>query len=406
MNCVDFDNTVESIIGRIYTMVVCRNPLFRILLWLKTINMKYYISFLLAALVYSSAFTCYNEYYSLDSKGEFHRMEIGEIRFQQNFDLKKIEKQLRKSGKILETQADYKLLSDYGLYLVKGGKVKEALVLFEALAQAYPDEYSIIANLGTTYELSGNNKKALEYIRKGLKLNPDSHGGSEWIHVKILLAKIALDKDPDYLNNHTVLDLDTKQEESEKVRKQLYIQLRERFPFCKGPDPVMADLFVDLGDCYLHSISFEHAKGLYQIAKIYYQSSRADIDQKIEDVRKLRAKYANRYPDQNRRQEIDMGMVEKISGVPYKSYLENPNSGNSQINWTGILTNPDQLLELVGLKRMEEMQEPVAENESGTIEKPVIAKKENKSERSMLWIGLTAMILLISVFTYFKAKRK
>lgn len=369
--------------------------------------MKYYISFLLTILIYSSGFTCYNEYYSLDSKGHFHQMEMGAIRFQQNFDQQKIEKQLRKLGKKLQTQADYKLLSDYGLYLVKGGKVKEALVIFEALAQAYPNEYSIIANLGTTYELSGNNEKALEYIRKGLKLNPDSHNGSEWIHVKILLAKIALDKDPDYLSNHTVLNLDTKQEESEKIRKQLYTQLQERFPFCKGPDPVMADLFVDLGDCYLHSISFEHAKGLYQIAKIYYQSSRADIDQKIEEVRKLREKYASLHPDESRREEIDMGMVSKVSGVPYKSYLQDPNSGNVQINWSDILTDPDQLLELIGLKRVEEMKPEIAdENNQEIIEKTAVEKKDRKSDRSMLWIGLTSMILLISVFTYFKAKRK
>lgn len=365
--------------------------------------MKYYISVLLTVLIYSSAFTCYNEYYSLDSKGQFHQIEVGAIRFQQNFDLQKIEKQLRKLGKKMQPQADYKLLSDYGLYLVKGGKVNEALVIFESLAQAYPNEYSIIANLGTTYELSGNNKKALEYIRKGLKLNPDSHGGSEWIHVKILLAKIALDKDPDYLSNHTVLDLDAKQEESEKIRKQLYIQLQERFPFCKGPDPVMADLFIDLGDCYLHSISFEHAKGLYQIAKIYYHSSRTDLDQKIEDVRKLRAKYANRQPQGAH--EIE-ATISKINGVPYSSYLESPYPANYQINWSGILTDPDQLLELVGLKRMEEMKQPVAENDPEIIEKPTVTKKENNSGRPMLWIGLTTMILLISVFTYFKVKRK
>ncbi|MNV17740.1 Tetratricopeptide repeat protein [compost metagenome] len=404
MNCVGSGYTVKSIIGRIYTIVVSCYSLFCNLIRPKNINMKYYISFLLTVLVYSASFACYNEYYSLDSKGQFHLIDVGVIRFQKSFDQQKIERQLRKLGKKLQTKADYKLLSDYGLYLVKGGKVKEALVIFEALALAYPDEYSIIANLGTTYELSGNNEKALEYIRKGLKLNPDSHGGSEWIHVKVLLAKIALDKDPDYLSNHTVLNLSTKQEESEEVRKQLYIQLKERFPFCKAPDPVMADLFVDLGDCYLHSISFEHAKGLYQIAKIYYQSSRADIDPKIEEVQKLRAKYADRQPEGYHGVE---SMVSKISGVPYSSYLENPDSDNYQINWSDILTNPDQLLELVGLKRLEEMkQEPEPEKDQEIVEKPVAVKKNTKSDRSMLWIGLTSMILLISVFTYFKAKRK
>ena len=48
----------------------------------------------------------------------------------------------------------------------------------------YPNEYVVIANLGTTYELMGNNEKALEYIKKGMKLNPRSHNGSEWIHVE------------------------------------------------------------------------------------------------------------------------------------------------------------------------------------------------------------------------------
>uniref|UniRef100_UPI00261A45DD hypothetical protein n=1 Tax=Fluviicola sp. TaxID=1917219 RepID=UPI00261A45DD len=76
--------------------------------------MKYYFSFLLTTLIYSSAFTCYNEFYSLDSKGQFHQIEMGAIRFQQNFDQQKIENQLRKLGKKLQTEADYKLLSDYG----------------------------------------------------------------------------------------------------------------------------------------------------------------------------------------------------------------------------------------------------------------------------------------------------
>lgn len=366
--------------------------------------MRYILTSLLLS-CYTHVFPCYNEFYALDAKGQFHQVDVGAIRFQTHFDLRRVENQLVKLQKKLQSKADFKLLSDYGLYLVRGGKVKEALILFEALAKAYPNEYSIISNLGTTYELSGNNVKALEYIRKGLKLNPDSHGGSEWIHVKLLLAKIALEKDPEYFAKNTVLKLTPKQEASEIIRKQLFTQLQERFPFCKGPDPVMADLLIDLGDCYTAGISFEHANGLYQIAKLYYQSERTDIDEKIKQVRRLRSKYAHLQPESH--QVMDGSDVGKITGVPYQSYLKNPNADNYAVNWSKIETNPEKLLAFVGLT-------PVVEVKKTEPEKPGKARKKNqtpvkstkKSDNSMLWIGLTLAILIIAIFTYFRAKKK
>lgn len=368
--------------------------------------MRFIFTFLLL-LSYSASFSCYNEYYALDAKGHFHQMDLREIRFQKNFDQRQIEKKLIQLGKKLQTKADFKLLSDYGLYLVKGGKVKEARIIFEALAKAYPSEYSIIANLGTTYELLGENEKALEYIRKGLKLNQNSHGGSEWIHVKILETKIGFNKDKNYMKEHDVLELTPKQEASDAIRKQLYIQLKERFPFCKGPDSIMADLFIELGDCYAETVSFEHAKGLYQIADRYYMTDRSDVKEKIERVRKLRSKYADSVPDKSRREEIH-GETSKISGVPYESYLEDPNSGNYQINWSKIDINPDKLLSYLGLKRIEEEQviiEPT-KVENSQKEKVTDAKPKKKPDNSMLWIGLTLAVLIISIFTYFRAKRK
>lgn len=357
---------------------------------------------------YSIPFCCYNEFYALDAQGHFHQMDVGAIRFQTNFDLHRVEKQLIKLGTKLQTKADFKLLSDYGLYLIKGGKVKEALVLFEALAKAYPNEYSIIANLGTTYELSGNNEKALEYIRKGLELNPDSHGGSEWIHVKLLLAKISLAKNPDYFSKNTILNLTRKQEASEAIRKQLFVQLQERFPFCKGPDPIMADLFIDLGDCYTASISFEHAKGLYQIAKLYYLSERKDIDEKIDLVRVYRAKYANLHPDETASAMREHGMVEKISGVPYTSYLKDLNPDNYQINWSKIETDPEKLLALINLEPLEKEPAKPEQVQAKPENKPKTkaVKSVQKNSTSMLWIGLTIVVFILAVFTYFKTKRK
>ncbi|WP_294674550.1 hypothetical protein [uncultured Fluviicola sp.] len=366
--------------------------------------MRYTLTFLLLS-CYTYVFSCYNEFYALDAKGRFHQVEVGAIRFQTNFDLRRVENQLAKLGKKLQSKADFKVLSDYGLYLVRGGKVKEALILFEALAKAYPNEYSIISNLGTTYELSGNNVKALEYIRKGLKLNPDSHDGSEWIHVKLLLAKIALEKDPHYFEKNTILKLTPKQEASEAIRKQLFTQLRERFPFCKGPDPVMADLLIDLGDCYTASISFEHANGLYQIAKLYYQSERTDIEEKIKQVRKLRSKYAHLQPEPH--QVMDGSDVGKITGVPYESYLKNPNADNYLVNWSKIETDPKKLLAFIHLKLVEE---PVQSEQI----KPAPKKPETKkviqptktSNSPVLWMGLVIVVFILSIFTYFKARKR
>ncbi len=370
--------------------------------------MRVTITFLIL-LCSTAGFACYNEYYALDSKGHFHQVEVSMINFQKNFDLQKIERKLVQLEKELQTKADFKLLSDYGLYLVKGGKVKEARIIFEALAKAYPNEYSIIANLGTTYELLGENEKALEYIRKGLKLNPNSHGGSEWIHVKILLTKIGFDKDPNYMKEHDVLALTPKQEASNAVRKQLYTQLKERFPFCKGPDPIMADLFIELGDCYAETLSFEHAKGLYQIAKKYYMTDRRDVDEKIEQVRKLRAKYAHLSPSEHyTEEEQKMGMVSKIDGVPYESYLEDPNSDNYTINWSKIETDPDKLLALVGLERIEEEDEQKPTEKDTAVKPKLIAESITTVKTfnySTLVIGLTLMVFVIAIFTYFKTKR-
>ncbi|MDF3025947.1 MAG: hypothetical protein K0S23_254 [Fluviicola sp.] len=367
--------------------------------------MRCLLTFLLL-LIYSTGFSCYNEYYALDAKGHFHQMGMGEIRFQKNFDQRQIERKLIQLEEKLQTKADFKLLSDYGLYLVKGGKVKEARVLFETLAKAYPNEYSIIANLGTTYELLGENEKALEYIRKGLKINPNSHGGSEWIHVKILLAKIALNKDADYLKNASVLNLNARQESSEAIRKQLYIQLKERFPFCKGPDPIMADLFIDLGDCYAETISFEHAKGLYEIAQFYYQTDQRVANEKIELVRRLRSKYADSVP--TKPGVFERSMIEKVGGIPYKSYLQDPNSDNYQVDWSKIETDPDKLLNYLGLERVvEEISNSETPKAKDTPkEQGKIPETKKKADNSMLWIGLTLTILIVSIFTYFRAKKK
>ncbi|MCC6702460.1 MAG: hypothetical protein IT221_13105 [Fluviicola sp.] len=324
-------------------------------------------SFLLLLLLVGTAIplhssACYNEYFTLDAKGKTHHVQPGGLRFDTNFDLKKIEKELRELGGKLNEKPDFEILSDYALRLVKTGKTKEALVIFEALVKKYPNEYTLHANLGTTYELTGNNQLALEHIQKSILINPKSHKGSEWIHVKLLEAKIAMEKNPNYLNNHSILNLSIKQKASEKTITFLIIQLKERFPFCKGPkDPIMAGLFEDLGDCYMEQISYEYAKAFYQIAVNYYGDKSKRLSDKIEEARTLREQHKNLEPTLDPSMEFDgpeehMSII-KVGGVPYKEFLYSHK--DHTINWEGISLDAKALLALVGIE--EKLDKPSAE---------------------------------------------
>ena len=63
--------------------------------------------------------------------------------------------------------------------------------MFLALERRYPGHHETAANLGTALELAGHDAPALQWIRIGIRRNADEHYGSEWLHVRILEAKIA-----------------------------------------------------------------------------------------------------------------------------------------------------------------------------------------------------------------------
>jgi len=62
------------------------------------------------------------------------------------------------------------------------GHADDGIALLEALEVEYPGRYSTAANMGTAYELKGDNVKALQWITEGIRRNPDSHEGTEWLH--------------------------------------------------------------------------------------------------------------------------------------------------------------------------------------------------------------------------------
>jgi tetratricopeptide (TPR) repeat protein len=168
--------------------------------------------------------------------------------------------------------------SDYATALVYMGKYQQAKKLFLEIEHKKANLYNTAANLGTTYELLGQNDSALIWIQKAVAINPQSHFDSEWIHVKILEAKIKASLDTAFLSKNDILGLDfgrdTMPHNRSKIdlktyTNQLYYQLTERMSFVQPNDPIVAQLTFDLATLYmLQNYHFE-AYNTFDKAKKY-----------------------------------------------------------------------------------------------------------------------------------------
>ncbi|MFK7783480.1 MAG: tetratricopeptide repeat protein [Crocinitomicaceae bacterium] len=331
----------------------------------------------------AASHACLNYYYSIDSEGHFHDGEGLRRAFNTNFNTPLIEKKLKKLQLELKTNKDYKVLNDYAVLLLKAGKTATALDILEQLSLKHPNDYQIAANLGTAYELAGDNLKALKYINLGLDLNPDSHEGSEWVHAKLLDAKIKFENDPSYFEDHTVLDLTDDLKKDSEIRDQLMIQIRERFPFCKGPDPIMASLLIDLGDCYANTASLEFAKASYEIAKHYYGAPDEIIDPKIENAKHLLRQYVGRPLDEQLlRTQPHEGEHNRMSQIRYQKLLDDNNPSNYEIDWSGLQSNADSLLAYADIERV--LPEPEVIDSLNFVPTKKICKP--KKEESSFWM--------------------
>lgn len=172
--------------------------------------------------------------------------------------------------------------SDLGAMLIYNGQYQKAKLLYIEIEGKTPGLYATAANLGTTYELLGQVDSALLWINKAIKINPDSHNGSEWIHLKILEAKLKANGDEKYFLTHSILSLDFGDAEKPenkneldllKLRKQLYHQLNERMTFVKPKDPIVAQLLFDLGNLSAMTMDVKSGLQVYAVAKEYGFSS-------------------------------------------------------------------------------------------------------------------------------------
>jgi tetratricopeptide (TPR) repeat protein len=176
---------------------------------------------------------------------------------------------------IYKATNDIDYLSDYGLVLIIQKKYTEAIKIFLEIEKKFPGRYSTASNLGTAYELTGENEKALHWIRRSVEIDPHSHAGSEWIHVKILEAKVKGVP----ANTIDLLGVDFGKEAGPTstlknkrllaLRAELYFQLNERISFVAPPDAIVATLMLAQGDVALLTDAVEDAITLYEKAKKY-----------------------------------------------------------------------------------------------------------------------------------------
>lgn len=182
---------------------------------------------------------------------------------------------------------DLRTLTDLGIVLIHRGRHADAVRLFVEIERLYPGRYHTAANLGTALELLGRDATALRWIRIGMRRNRDAHEGTEWLHARILEAKLALQHDPSHLATRSVAGVafapvalpdlptvypagnDGRPVAPDQLNLAFTYQLAERLDFVKPDDPIVADLVEDWATLHLAGGSVESADALYRLALRY-----------------------------------------------------------------------------------------------------------------------------------------
>lgn len=218
--------------------------------------MKKIALFLLLLILYSTGYACLNE----EGEEEMVMQQVKKDRaipYGHDFaaDKKLNEKKLEQLLASWNKTRNYEVYNNYGVTLVYLGRFEEALNVFRKIEKEQPGKYSTAANMGTLYEVLGKNDSALYWIKRGVELNPLSHDSSEWLHVKILEAKIH--GTTGFTSNYfTGVDFGTgilpqtklSMDELNKLRDALYYQLNERVSFIKPKDAIVAQMLYELGN--------------------------------------------------------------------------------------------------------------------------------------------------------------
>lgn len=185
------------------------------------------------------------------------------------------------------TTPSFKNLADLGIVLVYQGQYDLAVRHFLKLERLFPGHHETAANLGTALELAGHDAAALKWIGIGIQRNRQEHFGSEWLHARILETKIALARNPHYLEGRSITGVafeqtlvpalpiampagnDGRPVKPWQLNSALAYQLHERTGFVRPTDPVVANLLLDWATLNLAGGPIETADAVYNLAVTY-----------------------------------------------------------------------------------------------------------------------------------------
>lgn len=233
--------------------------------------------FLFTLLVFFKSHACLNGESKMLKNGSYLYMDHDDrMPFGHHFFKDRLYETLFKLDSLYQKTNDVAYLSDKGLVLILQTKYQEALNIYLDIEKRHPNRYSTASNVGTIYELMGDNEKALVWIKKAVRINPLSHHESEWIHVKILEAKI---KGEPFFTGKFLLDVDFGTDEKptsdyskpelNKLDAALYYQLNERISFIKPKDKIIAVLLFEMGNVKLLKKNYNDADQLFEKAQQY-----------------------------------------------------------------------------------------------------------------------------------------
>lgn len=198
-----------------------------------------------------------------------------------------LDRQSRRLADEVKTTPDFANRNDLAVNLIRQGRTTAAIRLLVANERDFPGRPQTAANLGTALELAGFDDIALRWIRIGIRRNAGEHLGTEWLHARILEAKVAARHDPAYFATHSVAGVqfadtvlpslpatyppgnDGRPVTPFGLNQALNYQLFERLQFVRPPDPVVANLLMDWGTLNLAGGSVEDAKVVYRLAVRY-----------------------------------------------------------------------------------------------------------------------------------------
>jgi hypothetical protein len=249
------------------------------------------ILFVLLLLSFQASFACLNGDSYLLKNGQYLYQDYeSNIPSGHHFFTSEYEDHIHELDSLYQVKQNIDFLSDKGLILILQKKYQEAIDLYLDIEKKNPNRYSTASNMGTAYELIGDNENALKWIKKAVEINPKSHFGSEWIHVAILEAKI---KGEAWINADSLMKMNfgnerkplsnLSQDELTALSQALYYQLKERMSFISPKDPIVAQLLFELGNVYYLKGQFNDALGTYQQAKKYGFQSQL-IDQRLSSL--------------------------------------------------------------------------------------------------------------------------